>query len=223
MKMATNDSNPPGTGALENRPIPVRSGPGTGDPVMSAVLARNWWAVALRGVAAILFGFLALIAPGAVLISIALLFAAYLIVDGLFGIVSAIRAAQKHERWSLLLAEGVLNILVGLVAFMFPGGAVLAFVLVTAAWALVTGGLMIGAAFKLVPEHGRGWMLLSGAVSILFGLSLVMAPMAGAVVLTWWFAGYAIAFGALLLVVGFKLRGRKGLGSGEPSRGAVTG
>ncbi len=140
------------------------------------------------------------------LISLALFFAAYVLVDGIFGIVSAIRAAQKHERWGLLLAEGVLNIVVGIVAFLFPVGAVLAFVFMTAAWALMTGGLMVGAAFKLGREHGRGWMVLSGIVSILFGLALVVAPIIGAVVLTWWFGGYAIAFGALLLVLAFKLR-----------------
>jgi uncharacterized membrane protein HdeD (DUF308 family) len=176
------------------------------DGRLSAVLARNWWAMALRGIAAILFGLIALVAPGAVLISLAIFFAAYLLVDGIFGIVSAIRAAQKHERWGLLLAEGVLNIVVGIIAFLFPVGAVLTFVLMTAAWALMTGGLMVGAAFKLGRAHGRGWMVLSGAVSILFGLALVMAPIIGAVVLTWWFGGYAIAFGALLLILAFKLR-----------------
>jgi uncharacterized membrane protein HdeD (DUF308 family) len=200
-------------GALDRRP-PSLGRPGPGDPAMSAVLAQNWWAVALRGVAAILFGLLALFAPGAVLITLALFFAAYLLVDGVLGIVAAIRAAQKHQRWGLLLAEGVLDILVGIVAFLFPVSAVVAFVLVTAAWALVTGGLMIAAAFKLGAEYGRGWMILSGVVSILFGLALLFAPLLGAVVLTWWFAGYAIAFGALLLVLAFKLRGRKALGAG---------
>lgn len=179
---------------------------GAVDAGLSAVLARNWWAMALRGVAAILFGFIALVAPGAVLISLALFFAIYLLVDGIFGIVSAIRAAQKHERWGLLLGEGVLDIVVGLIAFLFPAGAVLGFVFMTAAWALMTGGLMLGAAFRLGREHGRGWMLLSGVVSIVFGIALVVAPVLGAVVLTWWFGGYAIAFGALLLGLAFKLR-----------------
>lgn len=179
---------------------------GAVDASLSAVLARNWWAMALRGVAAILFGLIALVAPGAVLISLALFFAIYLLVDGIFGIVSAIRAAQKHERWGLLLGEGILDIVVGLIAFLFPAGAVLGFVLMTAAWALMTGGLMLGAAFRLGREHGRGWMLLSGVVSILFGIALVVAPVLGAVVLTWWFGGYAIAFGALLLGLAFKLR-----------------
>ena len=99
----------------------------------------------------------------------------------------------------MLLAEGVVDILVGLAAFVF----------MTAAWALLTGVLLIVAAFKLDRQHGRAWMALSGIISVLFGIALVVAPLIGAVVLTWWFAGYAIAFGALLLVLAFKLRSRK--------------
>jgi uncharacterized membrane protein HdeD (DUF308 family) len=180
-----------------------------GDDRMSAVLAKNWWALALRGLFAILFGIVALFAPGAVLVTLALFFAAYLLVDGALAIIAAIRAAQRHERWGLLLAEGVVDILVGLAAFVFPVGAVLAFVFMTAAWALLTGILLIVAAFKLDRQHGRAWMALSGIISVLFGIALVVAPLIGAVVLTWWFAGYAIAFGALLLVLAFKLRSRK--------------
>ncbi|GAA0596395.1 hypothetical protein GCM10009416_38440 [Craurococcus roseus] len=67
----------------------------------------------------------------------------------MLGIVSAARAARAHERWGPPLAEGALDIATGLLAFLFPAGAVLGFVLVTAAWALLTGGLMLGAAFRL--------------------------------------------------------------------------
>jgi uncharacterized membrane protein HdeD (DUF308 family) len=179
------------------------------DTAMSALLARNWWAIALRGVLAIIFGLIALFVPGATLLSLALFFGAYLIVDGIFGCVAAIRAASRHERWGLLLAEGLLDILVGIAAVLFPVGAVLAFVLLTAAWSLVTGALMVAAAFRLNPEYGRGWLIFSGIVSVLFGIALVVAPLIGAVVLTWWLGAYAIAFGIALLVVAFKLRGHK--------------
>jgi uncharacterized membrane protein HdeD (DUF308 family) len=180
-----------------------------GNDGMSAVLAQNWWALALRGVCAILFGVIALVVPGAVLVTLALFFAAYLLVDGILAIVAAVRAAQRHERWGMLLAEGVVDIAVGVIAFVFPVSAVLAFVFVTAAWALLTGVLLMVAAFKLNRQHGRAWMALSGIISVLFGIALIVAPLVGAVVLTWWFAGYAIAFGALLLVLAFKLRSRK--------------
>jgi thiamine transporter ThiT len=70
---------------------------------MSAALARNWWLVALRGVIAILFGVLAFVAPGAFVLSLVLFFAAYMLADGVFAIVGAVRAAQRHERWGFLL------------------------------------------------------------------------------------------------------------------------
>lgn len=178
------------------------------DDAKVAVLARNWWALALRGVIAIIFGLVALILPAAALLSMALVFAAYLIVDGAFGLVSAIRAGKAHERWGLLLAEAILNILMGAIAFLFPISAVLAFVLITAAWALLTGALLLASAFRLQSEHGKWWMVLAGVVSILFGIALVISPLIGAVVLTWWLGAYAIVFGIMLLIFAFRLRSR---------------
>ena len=179
------------------------------EAAMSALLARNWWAIAIRGAFAVLFGLIALVSPGATLLSLALFFAAYLLVDGVFGIVAAIRAASQHQRWGLLLAEGALNIVMGLIAALFPVGAVLAFVMITAAWSIVTGILMIVAALKLNPAYGRGWLIFSGVVSVLFGLALALSPVIGAVVLTWWIGAYALVFGIALLVLAFKLRGRR--------------
>ncbi len=178
------------------------------DGAMRALLARNWWAVALRGVAAILLGVVAFLVPSAVMLSLALLFALYLLVDGVLGIIAAVRAAQAHERWGWLLGEGLLNIGVGVILFLFPAGAVLGFVLVTAAWALLTGGMMLVAALRLDAGHGRWWLALGGIVSIVWGVLLVLAPLIGAVVLTWWLGGYAIVFGIALLVLAFRLRGR---------------
>ena len=175
---------------------------------MSAVLARNWWAVALRGVAGIIFGLIALMAPSAAMLSLALLFAAYLLVDGVFAVIAAVRAAQHHERWGLLLAEGVLDLVMGVVVFMFPGGAVLGFVLATAIWALLTGALMLVSSFRLHGTHGRLWLALAGILSLILGVLLVASPLMGAIVLTWWLGAYAVAFGVVLLILGFRLRGR---------------
>src|SRR5689334_3517740 len=76
---------------------------GAGDAAMCAVLAKNWWAVGLRGVFAILFALIAFSAPGSAILSLVLLFSAYMLVDGVAGIVSAVRAAKRDERWGLLL------------------------------------------------------------------------------------------------------------------------
>jgi uncharacterized membrane protein HdeD (DUF308 family) len=175
---------------------------------MRSVLARNWWVMALRGLAAIAFGIAALWAPVAVMLSLALLFAIYLLADGVLAIVSTVRAARAHERWGPLLGEGVLNLVMGVLAFLFPAGAVLGFVIVTAAWALLTGGLMLAAAFRLDGRHGKIWLALGGVVSLIWGVLLIVAPLAGALVLTWWLAGYALVFGVMLLILAFHLRQR---------------
>jgi uncharacterized membrane protein HdeD (DUF308 family) len=182
---------------------------------MSAALARNWWLVALRGGVAMLFGALAFVAPGAFVLSLVLFFAAYTLTDGIFAILGAIRAAQHHERWGFLLLEGIVDIVVAVAAVLVPAAAVWAFVLLLAAWALVTGGLMIAAAFRLHLHYGRWWLILGGVVSILFGIALLIEPGMSALVLTWWIGSYSFAFGVLLLILAFKLRSRHGA-AGQP-------
>ena len=177
---------------------------------MSAALARNWWLIALRGVVAILFGILAFVAPGAFVLSLVLFFAAYMFADGVFAIVGAVRAAQRHERWGFLLLEGIVDVIVGVAAVLVPAAAVWAFVLLLAAWALVTGGLMIAAAFRLHLHYGRWWLVLGGVVSILFGAALLINPGMSTLVLTWWIGSYTFAFGVLLLILAFKLRSQHG-------------
>src|SRR5215207_2636966 len=149
---------------------------------MSAILAQNWWAVAIRGVCAIIFGLIALFVPGATILTLVLFFSAYMLVDGIFGIVAAVRDAARHERWGLLVLEGVVDIVVGVIALLWPGLTALTFVLLIAAWAIVTGVLEIVAAVRLHPEYGRWWLMLGGVASMIFGVLLVIAPLAGLVV-----------------------------------------
>jgi uncharacterized membrane protein HdeD (DUF308 family) len=175
---------------------------------MSAALARNWWLIALRGVLGILFGIVAFVATGPTILSLVLLFAAYMLVDGVFAIAAAVRAAQAHERWGWLMLEGLANIACSIIAFLLPGLTVLVFVLLIAVWALISGGFMLAAAFRLHIDHGRWWLALGGLISIIYGVLLALAPMIGAVVLTWWLGAYAFVFGIALLVLAFKLRSR---------------
>jgi uncharacterized membrane protein HdeD (DUF308 family) len=175
---------------------------------MIAVLAKNWWAVGIRGVLGILFGLIALFLPGATMLSLVLVFAAYAFVDGVFAIVSAVRAARERERWGYLLLEGIVDIAAAAVAVLWPGITVVAFVFVVAFWAIFTGVLELMAAFRLDFIDGRGWLIFGGIVSVLYGVLLIAAPMIGAVVLTWWLGAYALVFGVCLVVLAFKLRAR---------------
>ena len=176
---------------------------------MNAILAANWWTIVLRGVIAILFGAIALTAPGTVLLSLAFVIGIYLVLDGVIGLVGTVRAVTAHGHWGTLLAEAILNILMGLIALFIPAAAILGFVLMMAAWALISGALMLAAALRLHINHGRWWLGLGGIVSIIWGGLLVVAPLVGAVVLTWWLGAYAIVFGLSLLVAGWHLRGQR--------------
>jgi uncharacterized membrane protein HdeD (DUF308 family) len=172
------------------------------------VLARNWWAFVIRGAAAVLFGLLALALPGTAMLSLVLVFSAYAAVDGVFAITAALRAAQAHERWGFLALEGVVDILAAIVAFAWPGLTVILFVTVIAVWALLTGCLLLVAGFRVDADHGRVWMIFAAITSILFGMSLLVAPLVGALVLTWWIGAYALIFGGAMLVLALRLRAK---------------
>jgi uncharacterized membrane protein HdeD (DUF308 family) len=176
----------------------------------NAILADNWWAVALRGVLGILFGIVAFVVPGSTMLALVLVFAAYSLVDGIFSVVMAIRGARRGEHWGLLLLNGLFGIAIGIAAALWPGITVLAFVFMIAAWALVSGGLMLASAFTLNISHGR-WLLVAVAIlSLLYGVLLFISPLIGALVLTWWVGAQAMVFGVILLVLAFRLRQHRG-------------
>lgn len=173
---------------------------------MASPLAKNWWAIALRGALGILFGILAFALPGVTLLSLVIVFSAYAIVDGVFAIVAAVRALRHHESWILFLLEGVAGIVAGVLAWMWPQITILVFVMLVAAWALLTGVLMLLAAFRLGADHGRWWFALGGLASVIYAGLLVLWPGVGAVVLMWWIGAYAFIFGVAMLIAAFHVR-----------------
>jgi uncharacterized membrane protein HdeD (DUF308 family) len=173
---------------------------------LGAALARNWWLIALRGVLGVVFGLIALILPFATILALVLLFSAYMLVDGVFAIYAAVRAARQRENWGFMAFQGAASIVTAVLAFLWPGLTVFAFVLLIAAWSIVTGCLMLAAAVRT--EEGRWWLILGGAAATAFGILMILAPLAGAVVLTWWLGSFTLVFGVALIILAFKLRSR---------------
>jgi len=170
-------------------------------------LAHNWWVLALRGVAAIIFGVLAFVWPDVTVTVLVLLFGAYAFWDGAFAIVSALRRRTRTDQWWWTLLEGVVGVGIGLATFFWPGVTAIVLLALIAAWAVITGILEIMAAIRLRKEINDEWLLfLSGVLSVLFGILLVFQPGVGALALIWVIGSYAIAFGVLLLVLAFRLR-----------------
>jgi uncharacterized membrane protein HdeD (DUF308 family) len=160
----------------------------------------------VAGVLGIAFGLIAFFYPGPTMLSFVLVFATYALVDGVFAIVAAIRAARRRDRWGFLTFEGIVSIAAAIFAVLWPGLTLLIFLMIVAAWAIVTGILMFSASRNLDTEHGRWWLALGGLVSVVYGILLVAAPLIGAVVLTWWIGAYAFGFGIALLILAFRLR-----------------
>lgn len=176
-------------------------------------LSRRWWAVALRGVVAVLFGLMALLWPGITLFALVIAFGAYVLADGVLTLVAAVRGRRAADTgpggggW--LIARGLSGIAIGVLALVWPGITALAALWTIAAWAVVTGVLEIVVAVRLRREMRREWLLaLSGLLSVVLGVLLVVWPAAGLLSLITLIGVAALAIGITLVVFSFRVRHR---------------
>ena len=178
----------------------------TTSPLLRAV-ARHWWLVLLRGIAAIAFGILAIAWPGVTLLTLIVLYGAYALADGVLSLAAAATdRGGPVPRWWLVVA-GLLGIAAGLLTFLWPGVTALVLITFMGAWALVRGIFEIIDAIRLRKQIENEWLLiLAGLLSVLFGLAVLVAPGAGAVALVWLIGAYAIAFGILMVALSLRLR-----------------
>ena len=174
-----------------------------------ALLASNWWAAAIRGVIAILIGSFAILAPAATLLALVMIFAAYSLVDGVFAIVLAIRGARKHERWGWLAFNGVVSIAAAAIAVLFPGPTIVAFAILFAVWAIVSGSASVAAGVGLGKSHGRWWLIAGGVITVLLGVWAIFDLGLGMLALSYLFAFQALFAGFTLLALAYHLRERK--------------
>ena len=162
--------------------------------------------VAWRGVAALVFGFFALLRPGSVLLGLVLLFGAYCLVDGILTLVSAAKERAEYGRGWLVL-EGVVDIVIGLVTFALPGITMLALTWLIAAWAIIRGIAELVGAGRLRKYIRHEWLyIVGGVLSILLGVAIFGRPILGALAITWMLGIYGLFFGAVLLGLSFNLR-----------------
>ena len=167
---------------------------------------RHWWVPVLRGVAAIIFGIIAFTHPVMAAATLVLFFGAWVLIDGIFRIVGAIRDRSDSD-WGWQLVIGILGVMVGLLTFHAPGITALALVIYIAAWALMIGATEIALAIKMRREiKGEWFLILMGLASIIFAGLLLWNPIAGAAALIWIIAWYAVIMGVLAIIFGFRLR-----------------
>jgi uncharacterized membrane protein HdeD (DUF308 family) len=173
---------------------------------MDTRVTDNWWALALRGVVAIIFGVVALTLTGATLVALVILFAAFLFVTGILGLV----AGAIVRSW-LLTIEGALGILAGILTFAYPRITVVALGIVIGVWAILAGIAEVWAAVVLRRVIPNEWLLgISGVLSIVFGILVAIFPVSGLVAIVWIIGVYAILWGVLLIALGVRLRSSRG-------------
>jgi len=164
-------------------------------------------ALLLRGLVGIAAGLIAMLWPGVTLLFLVTLFGFYAFVDGVTNLVMGLRRTPERGRSGAMVFQGIVGIAAGVLAFIWPGITTLVLVLSIAAWAIITGILEVAAAIRYRRELQREWILvLSGILSIAFGVLLASFPAIGAVGLAWALGAYAAASGILLVAVALRLR-----------------
>ena len=172
---------------------------------MIGSLSRNWWAFVLRGVVAIAIGILAFVQPGATLIALIAIFAAYAIFDGVLAVAAGV-SVDGGPRWMLILG-GILGIVIGLLTINRPDVTAVALVLLIGVWAIATGVAEAVAAYSFRQVLENEWLLaISGVISIAFGILLIVAPGDGIFAVLWLIGYYAILAGILYIAAGLRLR-----------------
>lgn len=177
---------------------------------MLRALINNWWVILLRGICSILFGIAAFIWPGPTLESLVLLFGVYMLADGVLAVRVGIQQYGERERWWMVLLEGIVGIVLGLLALFWPGATAAVLLSFVAAWALLTGAFEIAAALRLRKLIAGEWSLIvAGALSMLLGVLVFLQPGASALAIAWMIGAYAIVCGALAITLAIRLRGMR--------------
>ena len=178
------------------------------------LVPRRWWAFGLRGLAAIIFGILALIWPGVTLTTLILLFGTFTLVNGVLAIISAFRSGGDHV-W-LIGLSGVLNIVTGIAVFAWPGLTALLLLFFLAVWAIVTGAVEVFWAVPLRNAVQYPWLwFIGGVLSIVFGLIVIAEPAQSALALMWLIGIYAILYGVSLLALAWRIYDLEHAGRGH--------
>ena len=160
----------------------------------------------IRGIVGVAVGVIAFTSP-ITIVALVMVFGAYAIVDGIANLFLGFsRTGPRGQTWAHVL-QGLFGIAAGVLTSFWPGLTALVLVAFIGAWAIVTGVFEIIAAIRLRQVITGEWMLIvSGAMSVLFGILVFAFPAAGAVSISWILGIYAATAGLLLIALGIRLR-----------------
>jgi uncharacterized membrane protein HdeD (DUF308 family) len=167
----------------------------------STQLTKMRWALGLNGALSVLFGVVILVWPEISLYALTILFGAYAMASGIVSLATSFSGAARGERgW--LVFSGLLGIGVGIAVLVWPSISALALLYVIGAYAVALGVIAIVGAFYLPIDGSDTFLLiLTGLISILFGIAMFAQPGDGALVVLALIAAFALVTGVTELVV----------------------
>ncbi len=174
---------------------------------MFELLFKNWWTLTVKGVLLIVFGLLALFSPGATFLSLILILAIFMVIDGVFSLAGVVLNRKSTGDKSLLLIEGIISLVLGIIVYRNPDAALLFVTVAISIWAIFSGVSKILIALQLRKEiKGEFWMILSGIISVIFGIVVFAQPGIAVVTLMWIIAVFALLIGITLTIISLKIR-----------------
>jgi uncharacterized membrane protein HdeD (DUF308 family) len=166
---------------------------------------RHWWIFVLRGLLALVFGFVALAYPAAALTALVLMFGIYAFADGVMALVFAFRRGHARRGWAIF--EGITGIGAGLLTLFWPGVTAIALYAFIAARAVFAGIAQIVMAVRLRREiRGEAWLIAQGVLGVGFGVLMIALPIAGVIALVALIAAFAFMAGGVWIGLGLELR-----------------
>ena len=164
-------------------------------------LTKMRWALGLNGLLAVAVGVVILVWPGISLFALTILFGVYALATGVVGLYYSFGAEANGERGWLVFSS-LLGIAVGILVLVWPDISELALLYVIGAYAIALGILAVVGAFWLPIDGGdTALLILSGLVSILFGVVMFAKPGDGALVTLALIAAFALVTGITELIV----------------------
>jgi uncharacterized membrane protein HdeD (DUF308 family) len=170
-------------------------------------LQTHWWALTLRGVAAIIFGIAAVFWPGITLVTLLYLFGAWILIDGVIRIVTGISRIGGHQLGFLTMLVGLLELGAGVYLLRHPGVSFATLILIIGFTLIVSGVVEVIA--SLASDEGattKTLEIIVGLAAALAGIVMLFQPAASGVAFVWIIGLYALITGPLLIAMSLELR-----------------
>jgi len=167
----------------------------------------KWSSVALRGVAALAFGVLALTWSAITLHTLVIIFGIFALVDGMLEGYNAMTAKRQEQKWFLTALRSLIGIVIGIVSLAVPGVTGTVFLALIGIWAILSGVGEIVIAIKLpLSKAGQYLLEFGGLISLIFGIIMLSLVNSQALDQTWLIGIYALVFGVVMVCLAVQIR-----------------